>query len=494
MATIEKLEKSQVQIALEASREEFVAALKKSYNKNKKRFQVPGFRKGKVPYDLVVKYYGEGILYEDAIDEIVNPAYIAAVKENDLKVVSRPELDVKEIGENGLKYVLTVTVKPEVKLGKYEGVEVPYSEREVTDETVDAEIERMRKRNSTLENVEDRAAQDGDTVVIDYEGFKDGVAFEGGKGESYSLKLGSKSFIPGFEDQIIGHNVGEEFTIAVKFPEEYHSEELKGADATFNVKIHNIKAEILPELDDEFVKDVSEFDTLDELKADIKKNQKEAAEKDAKNMFINETLRVIAENTEVEIPDAMVDSEVENMAQEQASRMSQQGIELDTYLQYIGQNMDQFKQSLRPMAEIRVKNNLVIEAVSKELKIEATAEEYDKEVEAMAKAYNMDKADIAKALGEDNPYIKENIISRKTVEYLADKAVKTEPKADDDKAEEKPAKKTAAKKTTTKKAASEKSEDAPKKTTKKAASEKSEDAPKKTTKKTTKKAADKEEA
>ena len=489
MATIEKKEKSQVQIALEATREEFVAALKKSYNKNKKRFQVPGFRKGKVPYDLVVKYYGEGILYEDAIDEIVNPAYAEAVKEHDLKVVARPELEVKEIGENGLKYVLTVTVKPEVKLGKYEGVEVPYSEREVTDETVNEEIERMRKRNATLENVEDRAAQNGDTVVIDYEGFKDGVAFEGGKGESYSLKLGSNSFIPGFEDQVVGHNIGEEFTISVKFPEEYHSEELKGADATFNIKIHNIKAEILPELDDEFVKDVSEFDTLDELKADIKKNQKEAAEKDAKNMFINETLRVIAENTEVEIPDAMVDNEVENMAQEQASRMSQQGIQLDMYLQYIGQNMDQFKQSLRPMAEIRVKNNLVIEAVAKELKLEATAEEYDAEVESMAKAYNMDKADIAKALGEDNPFIKENIINRKTVEYLADKAVKTEPKAED----EKPAKKTAAKKTTTKKTA-EKSEDAPKKTTKKAAAEKSEDAPKKTTKKTTKKAADSEEA
>ena len=493
MATIEKKEKSQVQIALEATREEFVAALKKSYNKNKKRFQVPGFRKGKVPYDLVVKYYGEGILYEDAIDEIVNPAYAEAVKEHDLKVVARPELEVKEIGENGLKYVLTVTVKPEVKLGKYEGVEVPYSEREVTDETVNEEIERMRKRNATLENVEDRAAQNGDTVVIDYEGFKDGVAFEGGKGESYSLKLGSNSFIPGFEDQVVGHNIGEEFTISVKFPEEYHSEELKGADATFNIKIHNIKAEILPELDDEFVKDVSEFDTLDELKADIKKNQKEAAEKDAKNMFINETLRVIAENTEVEIPDAMVDNEVENMAQEQASRMSQQGIQLDMYLQYIGQNMDQFKQSLRPMAEIRVKNNLVIEAVAKELKLEATAEEYDAEVEAMAKAYNMDKADIAKALGEDNPYIKENIINRKTVEYLADKAVKTEPKAEDEDKEEKPAKKTAAKKTTTKKTA-EKSEDAPKKTTKKAAAEKSEDAPKKTTKKSTKKAADSEEA
>ena len=477
MATIEKKENSQVQIALEASREEFAAALQKSYNKNKKRFQVPGFRRGKVPYQLVVKYYGEGVLYEDAIDEIVNPAYSQVVKENDLQVVSRPELDVQEIGEDGLKYTLTVTVKPEVKLGKYEGVEVPYSKREVTDETIDAEIERMRKRNSTLENVEDRAAQNGDTVVIDYEGFKDGVAFEGGKGESYSLKLGSGSFIPGFEDQVVGHNVGEEFSIEVKFPEEYHAEELKGADATFNVKIHNIKAEILPELDDEFVKDVSEFDTLAELKADIKKNQEEAAEKEAKNIFINETLKVVADNAEVEIPSVMVDNEVENMAQEQASRMSQQGIELDMYLQYMGQNMDQFKQSLRPMAEIRVKNNLVIEAVSKELNMEATAEEYDKEIEQMAKAYNMDKADIAKALGEDNPYIKENIVSRKTVEYLADKAVKTEPKAEDKADEKKAEKKPAAKKTTTKKAAAKKDDASEEKAEKKPAA-------KKTTKKT----------
>ena len=477
MATIEKKENSQVQIALEASREEFAAALQKSYNKNKKRFQVPGFRRGKVPYQLVVKYYGEGVLYEDAIDEIVNPAYSQVVKENDLQVVSRPELDVQEIGEDGLKYTLTVTVKPEVKLGKYEGVEVPYSTREVTDETIDAEIERMRNRNSTLENVENRAAQNGDTVVIDYEGFKDGVAFEGGKAESYSLKLGSGSVIPGFEDQVVGHNVGEEFSIEVKFPEEYHAEELKGADATFNVKIHNIKAEILPELDDEFVKDVSEFDTLAELKADIKKNQEEAAEKEAKNIFINETLKVVADNAEVEIPSVMVDNEVENMAQEQASRMSQQGIELDMYLQYMGQNMDQFKQSLRPMAEIRVKNNLVIEAVSKELKMEATAEEYDKEIEQMAKTYNMDKADIAKALGEDNPYIKENIVSRKTVEYLADKAVKTEPKAEDKADEKKAEKKPAAKKTTTKKAAAKKDDASEEKAEKKPAA-------KKTTKKT----------
>ena len=429
MSNIEKLEKSQVAISLEATREEFDAALQASYKKNKNRFQVPGFRKGKVPYQLVIKYYGEGVLYEDAIDEIVNPAYQAAVKENDLQVVARPDLDVESIDENGMKYKLIVTVKPEVTLGQYEGVEVPYSVTEVTDESVMNELESMRKRNSSLENVEDRAAQEGDTVIIDYEGFKDGVAFEGGKGENYNLKLGSKSFIPGFEDGVIGHNVGEEFTIDVTFPEEYHAEELKGAAASFNVKIHNIKAEVLPELDDEFVKDVSEFDTLDELKADIKKNQEESAKKIAENAFVNEVVTAVAENATVEIPEAMIETEMENMAQEQAARMEQQGIKLEMYLQYMGQSIEQFKESLRPMAEIRVKNNLVIEAISKELKIEATAEDYDKEIESMASMYQMDKEDLKKAVGENNPMVTEGIVSRKTVEYLQEKAVKVAPKA-----------------------------------------------------------------
>ena len=442
MAEIEKLEHSKVAIKLECDREEFNKALMSAYNKNKKRFQVPGFRKGKVPYQLVVKYYGEGVLYEDAIDEIVNPAYQEAVKENSLEVVSRPELDVETIDENGMKYTLTVTVKPEVKLGKYEGVEAPYMEREITDETVNADIEAMRRRNSTLENVEDRPAKEGDTVVIDYEGFKDGVAFEGGKGEGYSLKLGSKSFIPGFEEQVAGHSVDEEFTIEVKFPEDYHAEELKGQDTTFNVKIHNIKEEKIPELDDEFVKDVSEFDTLDELKADIRKNQEEAAKKEARDAFINTVVGVVADNAELEIPDAMIDNEVETLADEQAARMSQQGLDLKTYLQYTGQSMEDFKSGMKPMALIRVKGNLVIEAVAKELKMEATSEEYEKELEDMAKAYNTEVDNLKNAFGEDNPYIKETIINRKTVEWLADHAVKTEPKeeelseASEDKSEE----------------------------------------------------------
>ena len=256
-----------------------------------------------------------------------------------------------------------------------------------------------------------------------------GVAFAGGTAENQTLEIGSGHFIPGFEDQVVGHNIGEEFSITVKFPDEYHSEELKGADATFNIKIHNIKAEILPELDDEFVKDVSEFDTLDELKADIKKNQEESAKRIAENAFINEVVNVVADNATVEIPEAMVETEMDNMANEQAARMEQQGIKLDLYLQYMGQSLEEFKQSLKPMAEIRVKNNLVIEQISKELKIEATAEDYDKEVADMAKLYNMDKEDLLKAVGEDNPMVKEGIISRKTVEYLSEKAVKTAPKA-----------------------------------------------------------------
>ena len=484
-STIEKKDNSEVVISLEATREEFEAGLKKSYEKNKKKFQVPGFRKGKVPYQLVLQYYGEGVLYDDAIDSIASPAYVEAIKEHDLQVVSRPSIDIKEINENGMKYDLIVTVKPDVKLGQYEGVEVPYSEREVTDETVNNELEAMLKRNASQEEVTDRAVQDGDTVVIDYEGFKDGVAFEGGKGENYNLKIGSHSFIPGFEEQIIGHNIDEEFSIDVTFPEEYHSEELKGAAASFTVKIHAIKAEKLPELDDEFAKDVSEFDTLDELKADIKAKQTERAQKEAKNAFENEVVRVVSDNAEVEIPDCMVDTEVEQMVQQQTASMKQQGLELDMYLKYVGQTMDEFRDSMKPMAKVRVKGNLVLEAISKELKIESTEEDYNNEIETIAKAYNMKKEDVENAIGKDSAYLKESIITRKTVEALAEKAVKTEPKADDEKAEKKPAaKKTAAKKTTTKKTAEknepEDSEAAPKKTA----------AKKTTAKKTTKKDAE----
>ena len=440
-STIEKKEHSQVVITLEANKEEWNEALKKSYGKNKNRFQVPGFRKGKVPYQLVCQYYGEGVLYEDAMNEIANAQYPEAVKEHDLKVVSRPEMDVTDINEEGIKYTITVYVKPEFELGQYEGVEVPFKDFEVTDEDVDAEIERMRKRNASLEEVTDRPAQEGDTVTIDYEGFKDGVAFEGGKGEGYNLKLGSKSFIPGFEEQVAGHNVGEEFAIEVKFPEEYHAEDLKGADATFNVKIHAIKAENLPELDDEFAKDVSEFDTLDELKADVRAKQQERADKDNKAGFENETVRAVCDNCEIDIPQSMIDNEVEQMADDQAARMSNQGIALDMYLQYVGQSMEDFKKSLEPMARVRVKSSLVIEKITEKIDPEVTAEEYEEELKTIANNYKIDVEEVKKSIGDDSAFIKDSIKARKTVEYLASKAVKVEPKpadeAKDEAAEEK---------------------------------------------------------
>ena len=437
-STIEKKEHSQVVISLEANKEEWSAALKKAYAKNKNRFQVPGFRKGKVPYQLVCQYYGEGVLYEDAMNEIANEQYPVAVKENDLKVVSRPEMDVTEINEDGIKYTITVYVKPEFELGAYEGVEVPYKDIVVTDEAVDAEIERMRKRNASLEEVEDRPAQEGDTVTIDYEGFKDGVAFEGGKGEGYNLKLGSKSFIPGFEEQVAGHNVGDEFTIEVKFPEDYHAEDLKGADAAFNVKIHAIKTEIVPELDDEFAKDVSEFDTLDELKADVRAKQQERADKDNKAAFENETVRAVCDNCEIDIPESMIQNEVEQMAQDQAARMSNQGIGLDMYLQYVGQSMDDFKKSLEPMARVRVKSSLVIEKITEKINPEVTDEEYNEELSTIANSYKMDLEEVKKSIGDDSAFIKDSIKARKTVEYLASKAVKVEPKpAEEAKEEEK---------------------------------------------------------
>ncbi|WP_034442198.1 trigger factor [Butyrivibrio sp. AE2032] len=427
-STIEKKEHSQVVISFEASKEEWNEALKKSYSKNKGRFQVPGFRKGKVPYQLVCQYYGEGVLYEDAMNEIANAQYPEAVKEHDLKVVSRPEMDVTDISEEGIKYTVTVYVKPEFELGQYEGVEVPFKDQVVTDEDVDAEIERLRKRNASLEEVEDRAAAEGDTVVIDYEGFKDGVAFEGGKGEGYNLKLGSKSFIPGFEEQVAGHNVGENFTIEVKFPEDYHAAELKGADATFNVTIHAIKTEVIPELDDEFAKDVSEFDTLDELKADIRAKQQERADKDNKAGFENETVRAVCDNCEIDIPESMIQNEVEQMAEDQAARMSNQGIALDMYLQYVGQSMDDFKKSLEPMARVRVKSSLVIEKITEVIDPEVTAEDYEEELKGIADRYKIDVEEVKKSIGEDSAFIKDSIRARKTVEYLASKAVKVEPK------------------------------------------------------------------
>ena len=436
-AKMEKLEHNMAKFTIEVPVEEFEKAVDSAYKKNKNKISIPGFRKGKVPRQMIEKMYGKDFFYGDAANIIIPEVWEKTYDECEEDIVSSPEIDVVQL-EAGKPFIFTAeaALNPEAKIGKYAGVEIEKIDSEVSDEELEAAINKERYEQARMVSVE-REVRDGDITIIDYEGFVDGEAFEGGKGENHSLTIGSGSFIPGFEDQIIGHNAGEEFSIEVKFPEDYHSEELKGADAVFNVKIHTIKSEVLPELDDEFAKDVSEFDTLEEYKADIRKHQEEQAEKDAKTMFEGETVRVVCENTEIEIPDAMIENEIDNMLQEQNMRMRQSGIDMEMYLKYMGQSMDQFRDSMRPMASVRVKSALVIEKIKDEIKPEVTEDEINEELEVMAKSYNMEVEELKKALGDNTEFVKENIGARKTVEFLTEKAIKTEPKpAEEEKKDE----------------------------------------------------------
>ena len=326
-------------------------------------------------------------------------------------------------------------MKPEVELGQYEGVEAEYRFNAPSDETVEAELKRLQDRNGRMVPVEGRAVENGDTVTIDYEGFVDGVAFEGGKDEGHDLKIGSNSFIPGFEEQLIGHNIDEEFPITVTFPEDYHAENLKGKEATFQIKLHAIKVKELPELDDDFAKDVSEFDTLDEYKADILKTQKEQAEKSAQDRFENEVVRVVTENAKVDIPECMVDTEIDSMIDEQNYRMRSQGLDLDMYLKYMGQTMEEYRAGIRTMAETRVRTQLVLEACGKAMNIEATDADVEEEAEKISAQYGMKKEDFMARIKDNDAFIRESIVGRKTVEALAEKAVKTEPKEEEKKEE-----------------------------------------------------------
>ena len=424
---MEKKENNVVVLTIDVSKEDFAAAIQQSFQKNKNRFQIPGFRKGKAPYHMVKQYYGEGVLYDDAIDYAVNPAYAAAIREHDLKVVSKPELDILDIGaDKGLKFTITVTEKPEVTLGAYMGVEAPYHFHDASEEDVQKELDRVLERNSRLVPVLDRPVAADDTVTIDYEGFLNGVAFEGGKADAYDLKIGSNSFIPGFEEQLIGHSIDEEFPITVTFPEEYHSEELKGQEVTFQIKLSAIKAREMPVLDDEFAKDVSEFDTLAEYKADILAKKQEQAKVHAAADFQNAVVKVACDNAVVDVPDCMVDSEVDQLADEQANRMKYQGIELEQYLQYVGQTMEDFRAGLVPVAKVRVKSNLVIEAIAKAEKVEATDEDVDAEAEKMAAQYNMKKDELLSRLGGNDGFIRESIVAQKTVDLITEAAVKVD--------------------------------------------------------------------
>ena len=481
--TLENVEKNKVKLTIEVASELFEDGMKKSYQKNVKYINVPGFRKGKAPRKMIEKMYGPAVFYEDAVNFIIPDAYDEAVNEADIHPVSQPEIDIVTIGEADKPFVFTAEVftKPEVKLGTYKGVEIEKVENKVTDADVDAEVASMREKNSRMVTVEDRAAENGDITTIDFEGFCDGVAFEGGKGTDYELTLGSGTFIPGFEEQIVGKKIGEEFDVNVKFPEEYHSEELKGKDAVFKVTLKGIKVKELPTLDDEFAKDVSEFDTLDALKEDIKAKLTKEAENKTKAEIENRALEAAVEGAEIDLPECMVDNQVEKMLEDYAYRLKSQGIDMKMYLQYTQMTEDQLKEQMKPSAKQQVLGSLVLEKIAELEKLEATDEDIEKEFDKIAETYKMEKDKIRELMGANIDAMKQDIVTNKALDVLAENAKQTkkkaEKKADKEDGEKPAAKKTAAKKPAAKKTTAKKetaTEEAPKKrTTKKADKEKS---------------------
>ena len=418
-----KLEKTEnaneVKFEITVEAEKFDEAIKRVYFKSAKYFNIPGFRKGKAPMQIVEKYYGKEIFYEDAFNEVAQDALEEAVAENKVEVVSRPEVDIKQI-EKGKDLIFTVVMqtKPEAELGKYKGIEIKKIEYNVSDDDINHELEHMQEHNSRLISIDDRAAKKGDTVTIDFEGFADGKAFEGGKAENYDIELGSNTFIPGFEDGVIGMKIDEEKDVNVKFPEEYFSKELAGKDATFKVKLHEIKKKELPKLDDEFAKDVSEFDTLDELKADIKsKLEKQNADRE-KYETEEAVVKALCENTKVDIPSGMIETEVDNMLKDFEQRLSYQGLKLDQYLKMLGKTEEEMRKEYEPQAIEGIKSRLAIEAVIKAEKIEATDKEIEDKMKEMAKNYG--KENDEEFLKNENVrnYIKEGLESEKAIDFL----------------------------------------------------------------------------
>ncbi len=418
-----KVETNVYEIEVTVEPQVFADACKSAYMKQRKSIQIPGFRKGKATQGMIEKVYGEGAFYEEALEIVFPKAVGDAIEEAGLKTVDQPyDLDVTVMSKTeGVDMKMKVTVYPEVKLGDYKGLKAAMLPTEATDEDVDNELENMRDRNSRLVTVEDREAQKGDTAEIDFEGFTDGVAFEGGKGENYPLELGSGSFIPGFEEQVAGHKTGEEFDVNVTFPEDYAAE-LAGKEAVFKCKINEIKAKEMPELDDEFVKDVSEFDTLDELKADIKKQISEKKEAEAKADFENQLIEQVVENMECEVPECMFNQRTDEMIRDYSYRLQMQGIDLNTYLSYLGQDMDSFKESFKSGAESQVKATIALEAIVEAENIEATEEDIDAEINKLAEQYQMEAEQIKNAVPADQ--IADDIKKRKAVELIVESAEK----------------------------------------------------------------------
>ena len=414
---------NEVKLEITVEAEKFEEAIKKVYFKSAKYFNIPGFRKGKAPMQIVEKYYGKEIFYEDAFNEVAGEALEEAVKENKLEVVSRPDIDVTQI-EKGKDLIFTAIMqtKPEAELGKYKGIEIKKIEYNVSDEDIEHELGHMQEHNSRLISIEDRPVESGDIATIDFEGFVDGVAFEGGKAENHDLEIGSNTFIPGFEDQIIGMKIDEEKDINVKFPEEYFSKELAGKDATFKVKVHEIKKKELPELDDEFAKDVSEFDTLKELKADIKAKKEKQNEERAKYETQDAVIKAVCEKMKVEIPSGMIEMEIDNMLKDIENRLSYQGLKLEQYLQMMGKTEEDMRKEYEPQAIEGIKSRLALEAVIKAEKIEATDKEIEEKMKEMAKNYGKENDEEFMKNENVKNYIKQGIESEKAMDFLVENA------------------------------------------------------------------------
>ncbi len=443
------LSANRYELTIAISAEELADGVKKAYDSRKNDIVIPGFRKGKAPYAMVIKMYGEEAFYEDALNILYPDALEAAIAESGLKVINdKMDTDIESISkEDGVVLKVALTTYPEIEIGKYKGLKAEKVIAKVEDSEVDAQVNALAQRNARMVSVEDRAAQMGDTAVIDFEGFKDGVAFEGGKGEGHSLELGSGSFIPGFEEQIVGKNIGDEFDIQVIFPEEYGAEELAGQEATFKIKLHEIKFQELPEIDDEFAKDVSEFDTLDELKADIKEKALAQKAKIAEEEAENELVQQIVDSIKGEIPEAMFENRLQQSVEEFGYRLSMQGLDLNTYLMYTGTSMDDFKATFRPQAEAQVKFRLALEKIVELENIVADDEAIEAEYKKMAEAYNMEVEAVKNAVPASE--LAKDVAVQKAIDFIKENAVITEVEA---KTEKKPAAKKSAAKKTTKKA------------------------------------------
>lgn len=423
---VEQLEeKNMVKLVIEATAEEFEAGLNTAYNKSKSKINVPGFRKGKAPRKIIEQLYGQEVFFEDAANAIIPDAYAKACIESELDIVSQPKISVTQL-EKGKPFVFEaeVAVRPEVELGNYKGVEVSKIDTEATDADVEEEIKKVAEQNSRTITVEDRAVKDGDMTVIDFEGFIDGEAFEGGKGENYPLTIGSHSFIDNFEDQIIGMNIGDEKEINVTFPEDYHAEELKGKPATFKVSVKEIKEKQLPDIDDDFAQDVSDFDTLDEYKADLKKKIAERKEAEAKKQKETEAIEKIVADSKMDIPQAMIDTQVTRMAEDFAQRLQQQGLSLEMYFKYTGLTAEKILDDMKPEAVKRIQNSLVLEAVAKAENIQVSDDEFNAELSKMAEMYKMEVDKIKEFMGEsEEKQMRDDIAIQKAVDLIVSSAV-----------------------------------------------------------------------